>query len=449
MDQAGDEVPVAPPAPAPPPLPSSGSIFGSAAGTTDTVLPGWMDQPAPAAPARPTAPEPPPPPMVGGAAANWANVVSSLRSPDAVPAPADAETPPPPPGYGGPPGYAPAPPEGQPAWAAAAPPPGAWPPADHPSAAPDPALSGIQPFQVPTEMGSPAPSTAGDMFGGLFNQPAPPAYPPPGSAAPPGYEGYGSAPVPPGYEGYGSAPAPTGYEGYGATAPGYDPNSYAGGDASYPLPTGTDSYQFGTNEPYGQGEYTSPDGPGLLANLAGYDVAGHTYGSSPMLIGRPPLNRTPVTPTIPCPNCGELVTESALSCPRCNYRFYAPCPNCGEYIDTGDPSASGKDVCPRCGTPVDKLALGRAGVRVAGRGANPREAMLAATRAQKAQKDLAAPVPAAEAKPRRRSSPAAVLLLLILLVILGLLLAYAFDIAPVSTIIHSVLPAGATPVPTP
>jgi hypothetical protein len=227
---------------------------------------------------------------------------------------------------------------------------------------------------------------------------------------------------------------------------------YAGGDTSYERPASAESFQFGTSDPYGQGEYTSPDGPGLLANLAGYDLGGHTYGSSPALIGRPPLSRTPVTPTIPCPNCGELVTESALSCPRCNFRFYAPCPNCGEYIDTGNPSPTGKDVCPRCATPVDKLALGRAGVRMAGRGTNPREAMLAATRAQKAQKDAAVPQAPAEAKPRRRSSGAALLLLIILLVVIGLVVAYQMQIAPIYGLLHPLLsnvPTVTPPQPSP
>jgi hypothetical protein len=427
MDQAGGEGAV-PPTPA---LPSSGSIFGTAPAPAEPVPPGWMGQPGPT-PAVPAAAPEAPPPQVGGAAANWANVVSSLRSAEAFQAPPAPEPDAPAPAFGGSPGYAPAP-EAMPAWGTAAqaapPPPPAWPPAGPGLAAPDPALSGIQPFQVPTEIGSAPPPPASDPFGGLFSNPPPavPGYYPPGGEAPPAYEGYGSAPA----------------------VGGADHAMYGGGDSTYEMPASAEAFQFGTTDPYGQGEYTSPDGPGLLANLAGYDVAGHNYGSSPSLIGRPPLSRTAVTPTIPCPNCGELVTESALSCPRCNYRFYAPCPNCGEYIDTGDPSPTGKDVCPRCATPVDKLALGRAGVRVAGRGTNPREAMLAATRAQKAQKDVTAQQAPAEARPRRRSSGAAVLLLLILLVALGLLVAYQMQIEPVYGLLHSMLSTVPTVEPVP
>ncbi len=420
MGQDGGDAPVVPPAPSAPALPSSGSIFGLAPAPPAAGQPGWMGQPA----APPPAPEAPPP-QVGGAVANWANVVNSLRSTEAFQAPPAPEPEPRVPGLGAP--------ESLPAWGTAPqdatpPPSAAWPPAGPGPAAPDPALSGIQPFQVPAEIGHAPPPAASDPFGGLFsNPPAPPGYFPPGHEAPPAYEGYGSPPA----------------------AGGDAPHTYSGGDSIYEVPASAESFQFGTSDPYMQGEYTSPDGPGLLANLAGYDVAGHNYGSSPSLIGRPPLNRTAVTPTIPCPNCGELVTESALSCPRCNYRFYAPCPNCGEYIDTGDPSPAGKDVCPRCAAPVDKLALGRAGVRVAGRGTNPREAMLAATRAQKAQKEVTGQQAPAAAKPRRRTSGAAVLLLLILLVALALLVAYQMQIEPVYGLLHSMLSTVPTVEPAP
>ncbi len=437
MDQPGGEL-ATPAPPSAPSLPPTGSIFGMAPASSDTILPGWMDQPA-GYDAMAAAPEPPPPPMVGGAAAHWSNVVNSLRSTEAFQAPPDPDPDeaPPLPSYEGMSGYAPSAPDAVPSWAtaaqAAAPPSGTWVPPTHNVGASDPALQGIQPFQVPTEINSPAPPVAGDPFGGLFT--APPTAPPP---APPSYPPNPSTETPAGYEGYVTAP-PQGS---------YDPNLYAGNDTTYQMPDSASAFHFTGTDQYGAGEYTSPDGPGLLGDLVGYDEAGHSYGSSPTLIGRPPLNRTAVTPTIPCPNCGELVTESALSCPRCNYRFYAPCPNCGEYIDTGDPSTAGKDVCPRCATPVDKLALGRSGVRVAGRGTNPREAMLAATRAQKTQKDLTPAQAPAEVKPRRRSSGAAVLLLLLIVLVIAVLIAYQMQIAPIYGLLQPLL-SGATPVPTP
>ncbi len=95
--------------------------------------------------------------------------------------------------------------------------------------------------------------------------------------------------------------------------------------------------------------------------------------SSPALIARPPVGErsAPVVPTLPCPNCGELVSENALSCPRCSYRFYAPCPHCSDFIDTSVPNSRGQDVCPHCEQPVDKLALGQETVQNNLRRANP------------------------------------------------------------------------------
>ncbi|HEX6607316.1 MAG TPA: zinc ribbon domain-containing protein [Chloroflexia bacterium] len=115
--------------------------------------------------------------------------------------------------------------------------------------------------------------------------------------------------------------------------------------------------QAGAEEPFLQ--VRQPD--------AGHPAYGreNLRGSSPALIARPPIggrSATPV-PTIPCPNCGEMVTDNALSCPRCQYRFYAPCPHCGDYIDTSDPNPRGHDVCPHCQQPVDKKALGQAPAR--------------------------------------------------------------------------------------
>jgi hypothetical protein len=85
-------------------------------------------------------------------------------------------------------------------------------------------------------------------------------------------------------------------------------------------------------------------------------------GSSPALISRPPIvagRGAGATPSFPCPNCGELAGGNALSCGRCQFRFYAACPSCGEYIDTTEPTPEGGDTCPRCSQPLDKLALGR------------------------------------------------------------------------------------------
>jgi len=162
-----------------------------------------------------------------------------------------------------------------------------------------------------------------------------------------------------------------------------------------------------------------------------------SYGSSPALIGRPPITRSSV-PTVPCPNCGELATENALSCARCNYRFYAPCPNCGEYIDTGTPSSDGKDVCPRYAQPVDKLALGREGARGGPRTMNPREAALAGHRQQQTQQVVAAQVAAEPAK-RRSSSGTTLLFLLLLLLILYVLVANMNPALPGYTLIHPLI----------
>ncbi|MDQ2809432.1 MAG: hypothetical protein M3Z04_21360, partial [Chloroflexota bacterium] len=90
-------------------------------------------------------------------------------------------------------------------------------------------------------------------------------------------------------------------------------------------------------------------------------------------------------PTLPCPNCNELVSENSLSCPRCSYRFYAPCPICSDFIDTSAPDARGRDVCPHCEQPVDKLALGQEPVRGADRRANPHAKTAAAGAAAVAQ----------------------------------------------------------------
>ena len=102
--------------------------------------------------------------------------------------------------------------------------------------------------------------------------------------------------------------------------------------------------------------------------------------SSPALIARPPVGEraTPVVPTIPCPNCNELVSENSLSCPRCSYRFYAPCPHCSDFIDTSAPDPRGRDVCPHCEQSVDKLALGQEPVRGGERRSNPHAKVAAA-----------------------------------------------------------------------
>jgi hypothetical protein len=81
--------------------------------------------------------------------------------------------------------------------------------------------------------------------------------------------------------------------------------------------------------------------------------------SSPALIPRPPIGERVAGLTLACPNCDEMVPDNALSCPRCEYRFYAPCPRCGEFIDTSAPNPHGKDKCPHCEQPVDKLMLGQ------------------------------------------------------------------------------------------
>jgi hypothetical protein len=313
----------------------------------------------------------------------------------------------------------------------------------------------VQPFQAPGEPGSapPADMAGGDPFAALFGAPEGTAqYPAQGQmAAPYGQEGYGAAPY--GQEGYGAPPQgggypaypPPGAEGYGMPPTpqqgGYAPDGYnMGGAFPTPQPQGNDAFGFGGTGGFGMAGYGNPD-------MSGYNTE-HPQGSSPGLIGRPPLTRAQVSATIPCPNCGELVTENALSCPRCDYRFYAPCPNCGEYIDTGDPSATGKDICPRCSQAVDKLALGRAGAR-SGMALNPREAMLAAGRQHRAQEEAAAVQAAGAAKAAEkkvRRSPAGVLLLFILILVLIVAAAYVFPVPILSDIVHSVLP-GPTPTP--
>jgi hypothetical protein len=246
-----------------------------------------------------------------------------------------------------------------------------------------------------------------------------------------GPDSYGTAQA----GGYG-APAhdPAQAGGYGAPA-----DSYGMGSGSYGAPAGNDAFGFA-----GVGSYGNYGG--AVAGGYGEDPQ---QGSSPSLIGRPPLARNQVTPTLPCPNCGELVTENALSCPRCDYRFYAPCPNCGEYVDTSDPSPSGKDVCPHCSQPVDKVALGRSGPRI-GQSMNPRDAMMAATRQRKAQEEAAAVQAAAAAasteKKKRAGGAMRTLVSLALLVALLAVLYFLYQLGVLGTIWNS-LPANATPIP--
>jgi hypothetical protein len=163
---------------------------------------------------------------------------------------------------------------------------------------------------------------------------------------------------------------------------GFDMGAPSGGEVSLPPDLSGGTAGGGTVLP-SDSPWADTFGAGALGHLsepaadepflqvrqpdAGHAVHGrdNPRGSSPALIARPPIggrSATPV-PTIPCPNCGEMVTDNALSCPRCQYRFYAPCPHCGDYIDTSDPNPRGNDVCPHCQQPVDKKALGQAPVR--------------------------------------------------------------------------------------
>ncbi|HMA35895.1 MAG TPA: zinc ribbon domain-containing protein [Chloroflexia bacterium] len=186
----------------------------------------------------------------------------------------------------------------------------------------------------------------------------------------------------------------------------------------------------------------STEDPFLHIRQAGNDPG---LGSSPALISRPPIGgRVVAVPTIPCPNCGDMVSENALSCPRCNYRFYAPCPNCGDFIDTSAPNAKGKDVCPHCEQPVDKLALGQEPVRGARRSAAP-EAKAAApaketARGKKARRGKAPPVdprmPAAlldqppEPAVKQRSALSSLIALVVILVLIGAVIFYGTHFLP-------------------
>ncbi|HET7079108.1 MAG TPA: hypothetical protein VFM49_16865 [Chloroflexia bacterium] len=185
-------------------------------------------------------------------------------------------------------------------------------------------------------------------------------------------------------------------------------------------------------------------------------------GSSPALIARPPIggrSATPV-PTIPCPNCGEMVTDNALSCPRCQYRFYAPCPHCGDYIDTSDPNPRGHDVCPHCQQPVDKKALGQAPARGSiGRpgapSSTPPTVMVGPTPKNKkktkspredkqaAAVAAAAWTPDAAAAPPRSNAAGRILALIVVLAVLG----FVIFVLPHMLNVPTLLTAGLTPTP--
>jgi hypothetical protein len=212
--------------------------------------------------------------------------------------------------------------------------------------------------------------------------------------------------------------------------------------------------QAGAEEPFLQ--VRQPD--------AGHPAYGreNLRGSSPALIARPPIggrSATPV-PTIPCPNCGEMVTDNALSCPRCQYRFYAPCPHCGDYIDTSDPNPRGHDVCPHCQQPVDKKALGQAPARGSiGRpgapSSTPPTVMVGPTPKNKkktkspredkqaAAVAAAAWTPDAAAAPPRSNAAGRILALIVVLAVLG----FVIFVLPHMLNVPTLLTAGLTPTP--
>lgn len=283
-----------------------------------------------------------------------------------------------------------------PAWAGA--PPAAQPPTPSNNADPWAALrADLSAPAAPAT--SPAPAGNGGMLGAAANSswmdafgsgPSAPLAPPGpwtagGSAAGGGADNLGVKPFVFDSTGGAGPAADNPWSEVEAAVPGlagFDMGAPSGGEVSLPPDLSRGTAGGGTVLP-SDSPWADTFGAGALGHLAepaadepflqvrqpdaGHPMHGrdNPRGSSPALIARPPIggrSSTPV-PTIPCPSCGEMVTDNALSCPRCQYRFYAPCPHCGDYIDTSDPNPRGHDVCPHCQQPVDKKALGQAPAR--------------------------------------------------------------------------------------
>lgn len=54
---------------------------------------------------------------------------------------------------------------------------------------------------------------------------------------------------------------------------------------------------------------------------------------------------------IPCPSCGEMISDKSSKCIHCGYEFkpqHQTCPECGTEINIG------ATVCPKCGCPLQK-----------------------------------------------------------------------------------------------
>jgi hypothetical protein len=97
------------------------------------------------------------------------------------------------------------------------------------------------------------------------------------------------------------------------------------------------------------------------APVAGYVPAGEGYTDG--AAGGPVVEQPrKAVPTIPCPNCHEQVPETSLACPQCRYSFFVNCPHCHELVDTSEARPDNPEPCPYCGTTIDKMALGMAGV---------------------------------------------------------------------------------------
>lgn len=64
---------------------------------------------------------------------------------------------------------------------------------------------------------------------------------------------------------------------------------------------------------------------------------------------------------IPCPSCGEMISDKSPKCIHCGYKFTPQtktCPECGAELDQT------ATVCPKCGCPVSSESSDSAPIEV-------------------------------------------------------------------------------------